>query len=137
MSFDKFGKLAVRTFTAGGALPLEGAIVRIRGAVEENSEIEYSLISDIDGMTEEIDLPAPSALLSQAPNPSEPSYGVYDVDVSAADYYTKRIKNIAIFDGTRTLLPVNMIPKAASETNTTYPRDNLNTLVYENERLEQ
>lgn len=136
MSFDKFGKLAVRTFTAGGALPLSGAIVRIRGAVEENSEVEYSLITDMDGLTEEIELPAPSALLSQAPNPSEPSYGVYDVEVSAADYYTKRIRNIAIFENTKTILPVNMIPREIVNNNTTYPHGNLNTTVRENEKLE-
>ena len=135
MVFDRFGKLAVRTFTAGGALPLRDAIVTIRGAGEENRMIEYSIITDVDGLTPEISLPAPAAIYSQSAGSGSASYGIYDIDVTAENYYSKTIKSVAVFDGIKTILPVNMIPSPIHENNVSYPRGNLDTLVSENERL--
>jgi len=133
MIFNRFGKLVVRAFSAGGAIPISGATVIVRGAGEENRDVTYSLITDIDGVTEEISLPAPDALYSQSPGATETPYGLYDVYVSAKDYYTKTVKNVAVFDGVRTTLPVNMIPKAIHDNNVTYPRDNLNTVIFDYE----
>lgn len=136
MPFDKIGTLRVNTYTAGGALPVPGTVVRIIGSTEENRLIEYSIITDIDGVTEIISLPAPSRELSQSPGAPEQSYALYNIEISAPGYYTKKIFNVAVFEGTETLQPVNMIPLPVHENNVTYPRNNLNTFVQENENLE-
>lgn len=136
MAFDKIGTLVIRAFTAGGALPVGGTVVKITGNDEENRIVEYSIITDIDGVTEKIELPAPSGELSQSPGAKEPSYALYNIEISAPGYYTKRIFNVAVFDNTETIQTVNMIPKSVRENGITYPRNNLNTLVRENERLE-
>ena len=136
MPFDKIGMLVVNTYTAGGALPVEGTVVRIIGTDEENKLTEYSIITDIDGVTERISLPAPSRELSQSPGASEQSYALYNIEISAPGYYTKRIFDVAVFEGTETLQRVNMIPFPINERGVSYPRNNLMTTVRENERLE-
>lgn len=136
MSFDKFGTLTVQTFTAGGALPISNVNVHIYGVSEENSEISYSVITDRSGMTEKISLPAPSKKASLTPSSHEISYGLYNVDVSREDYYTKKFSNVAIFENVDTILPVNMVPKAINNKNVTYPHGNLDILIEENKYLE-
>ena len=135
MAFDKFGTLVVNITVADGALPLRDAKIKITGADEENREIVYSIRSDIDGISEVISLPTPEKALSLAPGATASSYAVYDIAVSSEGYYTKRIYNVPVFEGTETILPVNMLPLAIHESNATYPRGNLGTVVEENPYL--
>ena len=37
------GTLRVRAYTAGGALPVEGAVVRVMGAGEDNRLVSFSI----------------------------------------------------------------------------------------------
>ncbi len=136
MKYSGTGNLTVRAYTAGGALPVEGSVVRITGVDEWNRFVEYSLLTDIDGLTKIISLPTPELSFSQAPNPSEIPYGVYDVEISKDGFYTKKIKNVAIFAGVDSMQPINMIPVSISDDGAFYPRGNLDATVYENELLE-
>ena len=134
MIFDRYGKLAIRSYVAGGALPLANVIVTIRGASEENRDVQYSLVTDVDGLTPFINLPAPDKISSQSPG--NVGYGLYDIEASAEGYYSKIIRSVAVFDGISTVLPINMIPSPIHENNEDYPRGNLDTLILENENLE-
>lgn len=136
MVFDKTGLLRVNTYTAGGALPISSAIIRIIGNSEENSYIQYSVLTDIDGVTEIISLPAPSREYSQNPGSPEQSYALYDIEITAPGYYTKKLYDVAVFEGTETIQSVNMIPLPMMDSDVTYPRDNLTAVSKENERLE-
>lgn len=136
MPFNDTGTMTVHTYTAGGALPIKNAIVRIYGAVEENRFVEYSVLTNTDGATEKITLPAPSASFSQAPAPKEIGYALYNAEVVYDGYYAKRIYDIPIFAGTDAVLPVNMIPIDVHDSNNIFPTDNLNTYIKENERLD-
>lgn len=136
MVFDKFGTLRVNTYTAGGALPIPKAVVKIVGNSEENGYIEYSIITDIDGISEIITLPAPSRVYSQSPGSPEQSYALYNIEITAPGYYSKKIYDVAVFDGTETLQPVNMIPLPIRDSGVTYPRNNLTAHSRENENLE-
>lgn len=131
MQLDSFGRLSIRTFTAGGALPVADTIVRIRGAMEENRDVEYTLTTDVDGITEKISLPTSSIAYSQSPNPAEAPFANYDIEIFKEGYYGKRIYNLPIFDGVDTTLPVNMIPIEDVNNTELYPRDNLDTFIYE------
>ena len=137
MPFDSSGRLKIRTYIAGNALPLENSVVRIRGVSEENSDIVYSLITDRDGLTKMLILPAPSAELSQSPGAALTPYALYDIEITAPGYYTKRIFNTAVFSGIESIQNVNMIPLPTRESDSLYPQGNLNTTVQENENLEQ
>ena len=126
------GKLRIRAYTAGGALPVKNAMVKIRGAEEENRQVAYTLITDSDGLTPEITVPAPPIEYSLSPAPSEAPYSVYDVEISAPGYYTKRISGLTVFPGVNSIQLVNMIPIS---TNSSYPRGNINTIIPENSNL--
>ena len=136
MPFDKSGTMIVRTYTAAGALPVAGTVIRIFGVDEENRFVEYSIVTDIDGVTESITLPAPSRVFSQSPGAAEPSFAHYNLEITAPGYYTKRINNVSVFDGEETIQLVNMIPIEINDNNATYPRNNLNVFIQENQDLE-
>jgi hypothetical protein len=136
MPFDKTGTMIIKTLTASGALPIEGTVVRVIGAEEENRFVEYSILTDIDGSTKILTLPAPDREYSESPGAKESPYAIYNIEVSAPGYYTKRIYSVAVFDGIETIQDVRMIPIEIYENGVTYPRDNLITFVKENEKLE-
>ena len=108
-----FGTLAVRAYTAGGALPVEGATVKIR----DGSEVLYSLITDRDGLTERVRLETPSADLSLHPNPEEIPYSVYDVEVDADEYEKKSVHGVSVFSGVDSIQLINLLPKIGNSRN--------------------
>ena len=135
MNFDESGTLTVRVYTAGGAIPIEGTVIRIAGATEENRFYESELITDSDGVTAKISLPAPKRTLSLAPGAPEVPYSIYDLTITAPGYYEKHIYGLAVFSGVESLQPIAMIP-LGGDLSVPGPRDNLDIYVKENERLE-
>ena len=135
MKFEDFGTLSVITTTADSSLPIEGSLIRIRGVQEENSFIDYSIVTDVDGITERIELPTPNKSYSLAPNSPEIPYGLYRIEVRNKGFYTKIIENVAVFSGINTSLPVNMIPSPIHLESIDYPRNTLDTFIKENENL--
>ncbi len=136
MKFDKIGSLIINATSAGGALPTSGVVVRIYGADEENRFVRYSILTDIDGVSRRLDLPAPPRSLSTSPNPPGAPYANYNIEIFADGFYVKRIFNVAVFEGEETIQPINMIPYKIHERGVTYPRNTLDTIVRENEMLE-
>ncbi len=135
MKFEDFGILSVITTSANSSLPVEGSLVRISGSQEENSFIDYSVVTVIDGTTEKINLPAPSKPYSLSPGAAEVPFGLYRIEVRNRGFFTKIIENVPVFSGVTTSLPVNMIPSPIHENNIEYPRNTLDTLIRENENL--
>ena len=132
---DSSGRLRVRTYTAGGALPVKGATVRIMGAEEANRLVSYSLVTDRDGQTAFVTLPAPSVNYSLAPNPAEPPYSVYDLVITAPGYLTKRINGLTVFSGINSVQLINMIP-GSGEYPEDYPRGNINSVIPESDLVQ-
>lgn len=122
------GKLRVRAYTAGGALPVEGAIVRITGAEEDNRFSIFSTVTDRDGITESITLPAPDTDYSLIPNPAESPYSVYDVEISAPGYFTKTVRGLTVFPGISSLQLISMIPGSGKITED-YPKGSINYII--------
>ncbi len=135
MKFEDFGTLSVITTSANSSLPIEGTLVRISGIQEENSFIDYSVVTDIDGISERVSLPAPSKSFSLSPGAPEVPYGLYRIEVRNQGFFTKIIENVPVFSGINTSLPVNMIPSPIHVKNIEYPRNTLDTFVKENENL--
>ena len=124
---EDFGNFTARAYTAG-ALPVEGAIVRILGAEEDNRTVAYSLLTDVDGLTETVRLPAPRKEYSMAPDPKMPPYSLYDLEITADGYFPKRIYGVMIFSGVNSLQEINMIP-SSDNFPSDYPRGNVNAVV--------
>ncbi len=135
MERQVYGKLSVRTTSAGGSLPIPGSIVKIKGISDGIKEIQYSLITDVDGTTDKISLPTPLVIYSQTPNSKTLPYALYDIEVNAENFYTKHIYNVALFEGVDTFLPVNMIPLSLHVNEPPFPESGLDTYVKENEKL--
>ena len=137
MIYDDSGTMTFRTFTAGGALPVEKTVIKISGADENNGFVEFSLITDKNGITEKISLPSPSSRYSLSPNADEAPYALYNIVATADGYYTKKVFNVAIFPNTDSFQPINMIPIAIYKNGVEYPIDTLETTVSENPFLER
>jgi hypothetical protein len=105
-----------------------GAIARITGGEESNRDIARSLITDNDGITPKVKLPTPKRSYSLTPEDEESPFALYDVEVTAEGYFTKRIIGVAIFSGINAILPVNMIPESDSP-NANYPKGNVNSVI--------
>ena len=136
MNYNSYGTLNVRTSIASDALPVPKTVIRIFGADENNRYVEYSVLTDVDGSTKRITLPAPSRIYSTEPFAQEVPYALYDIEASREGYYTKRINNVAIFADTNTTQIINMIPLSISDGGAFYPKGNLEATVKENEFLE-
>ncbi len=128
--FNKNGTLSVRAYTADGALPVEGAIVRITGAEDENKDVVFSLLTDRDGITKRVTLPTPPKELSEYPDPKATPFAVYNVEIIKDGYFTKRLYNLPVFDGVNSEQLVAMIPSSERENN--YPLGNINADTEEN-----
>lgn len=128
------GTLRVRAYTASGALPVKGATVRVMGASDFNQSVAFTSITDVDGQTDLFTLPAPSLELSLAPDPSALPYALYDLEISARGYYTKRIRGLTVFPGINSVQLVNMIPGSGNMIED-YPRGNINYIIPENAEL--
>ena len=135
MVFNEEGRLYARAFTAGGALPVEGVLVRIRSADEENRGFERSFLTDRSGLTPSVSLPTPPKSLSAQEGATENPYALYDVEVLAEGFYKKEFYNVAVFSGVESVLPVQMIPLGDYVSGGVIPEGNLDVLIYENEYL--
>ena len=135
MNYENFGNIRIRTYTAAGALPIDGVLVKIYGTDEYNRDVTYSLITDENGITKEISLPAPPRAYSAAPGAKEMPYSVYNVELSKSGFYPKRIDNVPIFNGIDAVLPIEMIPLSYNQDGTVQSQGNLNSVIYENENL--
>ena len=132
--YDSYGTLLVRAYTAGGALPVEGTIVRVIGADENNRTVSFSAVTDRDGDTENFILPAPSAAYSMSPSPTEIPYATYDLEVFKKGYFSKTIRGLTVFPGINSVQLINMIPGSGNMVED-YPRGSINYIIPENTDL--
>lgn len=130
---NDYGTLTVRAVT-GGAYPVKNALVRVIGGEEDNRFVTYTMLTDEDGLTKTLNLPAPATVYSMAPAPSEAPYSLYNLEIDADGYYSKRIYGVTVFPGVNSLQEINMIPLSNSSNNG-YPDGNLNAIIPENEDL--
>lgn len=128
---DSSGTLRIRAYTAGGALPVADAIVTIMGAEERNRDVAYSLLTDMDGQTDIVVLPAPALSYSLAPNPKEAPSAIYNIEINREGYLKKRVLGVPVFSGVNSVQLINMIPDAGNRPSE-IPRGSENSIVPEN-----
>ena len=101
--------LRVRVTSANEAIPIPNALVIVTR--EENGEtvVEASRLTDQSGLTEPIVLSAADPALTLQPGTAVPLI-VHEITVAAPDHYRARIRNIPLYGGIPTELPVSLIP---------------------------
>ena len=115
---ESIGFLAVNVKTANGAIPVENAHVTVYGTSEldengaptlSDSDVIYTLVTDKNGKTTKVALPAKDKNLSLSPSNKAP-YKTYNVFVTKDGYYDSSYINVPIFQGITSLQGVNLIP---------------------------
>lgn len=114
------GYLIVRASTAGGAIPLEGATVKIwrdfpipdEGVQQNNhkGDVYRVLRTDRDGNTPRISLITPPKEISYTPGGVP--YAYYHVDVNADGFYPQEFIRVPIYDGITSIQNAYLIPIA-------------------------
>ena len=107
------GYLIVHVTTARGSIPLEGAQVNVRSYAPEfedgRGDVIATLITDRDGNTPTIPLPAPPRQNSLEPNGGV-AFSTYLVEVASEGYFLQSYINVPIFDGIIAVQPADLIP---------------------------
>ncbi len=106
------GTIVFRTFAARQAFPVSGVkIVLSKNFGNERYEIA-TLITDPDGATRPITLPAPSKELSQIAENEVRPFALYDATVTKEGFAKVSLYDIPVFDGVESVQKVSMIPIA-------------------------
>ena len=105
-----YGYLIVKVSTASDAIPIENASVIVQGKDEDNQEILLSLLTDRDGLTTKIMLPAPPRELSESPSPPSKPYSVYNIDVYKEGYYPQHYNGVPIFQNITAIQNAHIVP---------------------------
>lgn len=98
--------LVVRTFTSRAQIPVEGASVTVTQPSSEGRHKVLAVeITDENGFTKPIPLPAPPRIWSDKPGIEHP-YASYDVWVEHPDYKLVVVRDVQLFSGVETMQEV-------------------------------
>ena len=112
---NESGIITVIARTAGGALPVENAVVTVK---DSNQNILYVVFTDISGKTPPLAVPAPPKANSLSPNEPAPPFYSYNIDTDKAGYVSVRNLSVPVYPGITSIQPVEMLPLAEGERNT-------------------
>ena len=110
-----FATLTMQVYTAGGALPVEGAVVTVTRKTADGNLLVAALLTDESGKTVSVVLPAPPAEESTSPGHDHP-FAEYNVRTDKEGYYPVSNLSLSLFGGVNSLQPVEMIPIPERET---------------------
>jgi len=115
-SNNERGTLRVETFASDRAFGVGSARVMVFLELPGGNIAVFDGLTDIDGQSDTIILPAPPRSLSQSPqngeNPRLP-YAVYSVYVEHPSYVRAVFSNVPVFSGVESIQPVRMLAKAS------------------------
>ncbi|MDE6763689.1 MAG: hypothetical protein K2J73_08435 [Oscillospiraceae bacterium] len=111
------GYLQIEVTTASGAIPVRDATVIITESNNGEESLIGMVVTDENGTTPIVPLPAPPQSLSEAPDPSEKPYSEYNISVYKKGFYSIPQLTVPIFDTIKSIQPVSVIPLAEFEFN--------------------
>lgn len=112
-NLNSVGYLKIVTTSADQTIPIPEVSVIISKTNNGNEEILYSLMTNQSGETPVIELPTPSAMMSQTPQSSNNGvkpYAMYNISTYLDGYFQVKNLNVPIFAGITSIQRVNMIP---------------------------
>ncbi len=113
------GFITVNVRTAGGALPVEGALVTV--SASDTGTVIAVTLTDNAGLSEIIELPTPPKENSLVVDGGEVS-SFYTVDTDKDGFYHVVNANIPVFDGVTAIQQVLLVPIAVGD-NELQPND--------------
>lgn len=123
MTYEQFlsenpgsGTLKVQVFSGNQSNPIPNAEVTVCKELLDGTKIFFSGLTDISGIVDNIQLPAPARALSETPQPRgdgvelQLPYSQYNVMVKEPRYRPQKYIDVPIFDGIKSIQPVRMTP---------------------------
>ena len=104
------GLLRVQVFTANQAFPVPNATVRVYIRLAEGERELYSGITDVDGIADNIRLPAPDGSVSFNENSTVEPYAVYTLRVNKPSFSAAVFEGVPVFDSVKSIQPVELVP---------------------------
>jgi len=106
------GYLTFKTRTAQSALPVENVRITVSGSGKGNTEPIVTVLSDVNGNTERIELPAPPRMESMLPGFNGEPFSRYDVRAEADGFYPSEFFGAPVFEGVTSVQTINLVPLA-------------------------
>ena len=115
------GKLQIITNVAQQAYSLANVMIRVYKNINGETVFEDYLISDQEGKTEILHLPAPDKMLSYEEQNTLRPYEVYNIEASLAGYESILIQGVQIFADTLSIqelsfTPLKQVPRSLNTT---------------------
>lgn len=105
------GSMRVQVTAGGRSFPIINAIVEIRVPLETGDREIFSGYTDINGIVDNINLPAPDSRISlDEDNTTVAPYAVYEVTVTHPEFAKSEFFNVPVFSGTKSIQPVRLVP---------------------------
>lgn len=104
------GRLIVIVTSVRGIYPVENARVSVFTGDGENAKTIGEYTTDSSGRTPLIELPAPSSVYTESPDPAQRPYAYYNIRTVADGFVDALNYNVVVFDKTTSLQNVNLQP---------------------------
>lgn len=108
------GSLKIQAFASDQSFGIGSARVMVFVELPGGNVAVFDGLTDIDGITQPVILPAPPRSLSQspAPNGARLPYAVYSVYVEHPNFVREVFTNVPVFSGVESIQPVRMLAKS-------------------------
>ncbi|MGN1168683.1 MAG: hypothetical protein ACI4RB_01070 [Acutalibacteraceae bacterium] len=108
------GVLKFQVYAANQAFPVVNARVTVYLKLSDGNREMFDGLTDINGIIDNIVLPAPDKAISQSPDNSAIPYSAYSATVEHPDFSNVSFVNIPVFSGIKSIQGVEMIPMTES-----------------------
>lgn len=106
------GSLKVQVYAANQAFPIPNARVTVVLELLNGSREMFDGLTDINGIIDNIKLPAPDAEMSQAPsNTGVLPYSTYTTYIEHPDFVNEKFTNVPVFPGIKSIQGVELISR--------------------------
>ncbi len=106
------GFITVNVRTAGGALPVEGAVITVRAVSGQGGSVVAVMITDSGGTSDVLSLPTPPKSNSLSPRNGAEVSSNYSIDTEKSGFYSVSNMNVPVFDGVTSVQQVMLVPFA-------------------------
>lgn len=104
------GLLRIQVFSADRSFPITNAAVRVTVALPVEDRELFVGYTDIDGIVDNIRLPAPDSSYSLDENNTIEPYALYNIYVSHPRFAPGEFLNAPVFDSVKSVQPVDLVP---------------------------
>lgn len=105
------GSMRVQVTSGGRSFPIINAIVKVRIPLDTGDREIFSGYTDINGVVDNIVLPAPDSSISLDENNSTvPPFAVYEITVTHPDFAKSELFNVPVFANIKAIQPARMVP---------------------------